>query len=71
MCYNRKNHWANMNKFNFNSVPNIISGPGKTDEIANIFLKNQINRPLLITDLGIKAQGYVESIKKKLDKFKR
>ena len=57
-----------MNKFNFNSVPNILSGPGKINEIADICLKNQITRPLLITDLGIKAQGYVESVQKKLHK---
>ena len=49
-----------MNTFNFNSVPNIISGPGKINELSNICLKNQIFKPLVITDSGIKEQGYVK-----------
>ena len=57
-----------MNKFNFNSVPNILSGSGKIDELANICFKNKVSKPLLVTDLGIKAQGYVNSIEKNLSK---
>ena len=49
-----------MNEFNFNSVPNIISGSGKLTELVNICTKNEIFKPLLVSDIGIKAQGYIK-----------
>ena len=49
-----------MNEFNFNSVPNIISGSGKLTELVNICTKNQIFKPLLVSDVGIKTQGYIK-----------
>ena len=59
-----------MNMFHFNSVPNIISGSGKIDELSNICLKHQILKPLVVTDFGIKEQGYVKTIEKILSKYK-
>ena len=59
-----------MNTFNFNSVPNIISGSGKIDELSNICLKHQILNPLVVTDFGIKELGYVKIIEKILSKNK-
>ena len=53
-----------MNAFNFNSVPNIISGSGKIDELVKVCINNQIFKPIVITDFGIKKQGYVEIIEK-------
>ena len=55
-----------MNKFNFNSVPNLISGSGKIDELVNICKQNNIYNPIVISDLGIKKQGYVQIIEKNL-----
>ena len=49
-----------MNEFNFNSVPNIISGSGKLTELVNICTKNEIFKPLLVSDIGIKTQGYIK-----------
>ena len=57
-----------MNTFYFNSVPNIISGPGKINELSNICLKNQIFKPLVITDSGIKEQGYIKILENILSK---
>ncbi len=51
-----------MSVFNFNAVPNIICGSGKLTELATIFEKNKIFKPILITDSGIVDQGYVESV---------
>ena len=51
-----------MSVFNFNSVPNIISGAGKLNELSNICKKIQVSNPILITDLGIKKQGYIKQI---------
>jgi len=57
-----------MNGFNFYSVPNIIFGSGKLDELANLCTKNKICNPLLVSDLGIKAQGYVNLVDSLLKK---
>ena len=51
-----------MNIFNFNTVPNIISGAGKLNELSDICANNQISKPILITDSGIKKQGYVKKV---------
>ena len=51
-----------MNVFNFNSVPNIISGSGRLDELENIFRKLKILNPILITDQGIKKLGYIKNV---------
>lgn len=51
-----------MNVFNFNSVPNIISGSGRLDELEIIFRKLKILNPILITDQGIKKLGYIKNV---------
>ena len=57
-----------MNEFNFNSVPNIISGSGKLNELEIIFRKLKILNPILITDQGIKKLGYVKIVENILAK---
>ena len=57
-----------MNVFNFNSVPNIISGSGKLDELEIIFRKLKILNPILITDQGIKKLGYIKNVENILAK---
>ena len=57
-----------MNVFNFNSVPNIISGSGKLDELEIIFRKLKILNPILITDQGIKKLGYIKIVENILAK---
>ena len=57
-----------MNVFNFNSVPNIISGSGKLNELEIIFRKLKILNPILITDQGIKKLGYVKIVENILAK---
>ncbi len=57
-----------MNVFNFNSVPNIISGSGKLDELEIIFRKLKILNPILITDQGIKKLGYIKIVENMLAK---
>ena len=56
--------------FLFNSVPNIISGAGSLTELAGICLKKKINKPILITDAGIRAQGYVDRVESILNENK-
>ncbi len=58
-----------MNVFNFNSVPNIISGSGKLDELEIIFRKLKIFNPILITDQGIKKLGYIKIVENLLAKI--
>ena len=57
-----------MNVFNFNSVPNIISGSGKLDELEIIFKKLKILNPILVTDQGIKKLGYIKIVENILAK---
>ena len=57
-----------MNVFNFNSVPNIISGSGKLNELEIIFRKLKILNPILITDQGIKKLGYIKIVENILAK---
>ena len=57
-----------MNVFNFNSVPNIISGSGKLDELEIIFRKLKILNPILITDQGIKKLGYIKIVENMIAK---
>ena len=57
-----------MNVFNFNSVPNIISGSGRLDELEIIFRKLKILNPILITDQGIKKLGYIKNVENILAK---
>ena len=68
LLFEAKNNCVIMNIFNFNSVPNIISGAGKLNELKNILKKNKISRPILVTDIGIKKQGYVNEIESILKK---
>ena len=51
-----------MSEFNFNAVPSITCGSGKLTELASICKRNQIFKPILITDSGIVDQGYVKSV---------
>ena len=57
-----------MNVFNFNSVPNIISGSGKLNELEIIFRKLKILNPILITDQGIEKLGYIKIVENILAK---
>ena len=59
-----------MNTFHFNSVPNVISGSGKINELSSICVKHKILKPLVVTDFGIIKQGYVKIIGKILSKNK-
>ena len=51
-----------MNTFSFYSVPNIISGSGMIDALESVCNKSKIFKPLIITDFGIKEQGYVQIV---------
>ena len=51
-----------MNLFNYSSVPNIIVGSGKLDELSYICKRKNISKPILITDAGIKEQGYISTV---------
>ena len=57
-----------MNTFSFYSVPNIISGSGMIGALESICNKSKILKPLIITDFGIKEQGYVQIVEKILRK---
>ena len=57
-----------MNTFSFYSVPNIISGSGMIDALESICKKSKILKPLIITDFGIKEQGYVQIVENDLKK---
>ena len=57
-----------MNLFNYSSVPNIIVGSGKFKETPNICKKCNISNPILITDNGIKEQGFISTIEAILKK---
>ena len=52
--------------FAFKTVPWIVSGLGKISSIADICIKLNIKRPIIITDMGLFKIGFVEKLQASL-----